>query len=266
MPGLMSFSRDGVGYIVVFALAVCLACSVVVASAAIYLKPMQVANAKADKRRNILDVAGQYEPGMNVNEVYNERIEPRVVDLETGEYVDDVDPATYDQREAARNPDFSLGIARDQDIAGIKRRAKYAEVYLVRGPGDGPQAVIVPVHGYGLWSTMYGFLALQMDGDTVIGIKFYEHGETPGLGGEIDNPRWQATWSGKEVYGEDGEVRLSVIKGKVGEDTRNPEHKIDGLSGATLTSRGVSNMIRYWLGENGFKPFLRRIREQSESA
>lgn len=263
MPGLMTFSRDGVGYIVVFALAVCLVCSVVVASSAVYLKPLQVANAKADKRRNILDVAGLYEPGMNVNDVYNERIEPRIVDLDTGEYVEDMDPAGYDQREAARDPARSVNVPRKEDIAGIKRRAEYAEIYLVRGPGDSPQAVILPVHGYGLWSTMYGLLALQMDGGTVIGIKFYEHGETPGLGGEIDNPKWQAAWSGKEVYGEDGEVRLSVIKGKVGNDTRDAEHKIDGLSGATLTSRGVSNTIEYWLGENGFKPFLQRLREST---
>lgn len=266
MPGLLTFSRDGVGYIVFFALAVCLVCSVVVASAAVYLKPLQVANAKADKRRNILEVAELYEPGDNVNAIFRERIEARIVNIETGEFMPDIDPADYDQRAAARDPDQSVNVPRDEDIAGIKRRAKYAEVYLAKD-GDGDlSAIILPVHGYGLWSTMYGFMALEPDGNTVIGMKFYEHGETPGLGGEVDNPKWRAIWDGKEVYGEDGDVRLRVIKGSVGPDTREGEYKVDGLSGATLTSRGVSSMVQYWLGERGFRPFLERFREQSDSA
>lgn len=266
MPGLLTFSRDGVGYIVVFALAVCLVCSVFVAASAVYLKPLQVANAQIDKRRNILQVAELYQPGDDVNEVFNQRLEPRIVNLETGEFVEDIDPAEYDQREAARDPEMSVNVPRRQDIAGIKRRAKYAEVYLARDENGQLSAIILPVHGYGLWSTMYGFLALEPDANTVIGLKFYEHGETPGLGGEVENPKWRALWDGKKVYGEDGEVQLSVIKGAVGPDTPQKEHKVDGLSGATLTSRGVSNMIHYWLGESGFEPFLKRIREQSESA
>lgn len=266
MPGILTMSRDSTSYIVVFALAVCLICSIVVASAAVYLKPLQVANAKVDKRRNLLEVVELYRPGMDVNAVYNERIEPRIVDLATGEFVADVDPAAYDQREAARDPASSAGIPRKRDIAGIKRRADLAEVYLARGPDGELDAIILPVHGYGLWSTMYGFLALEPDGNRVRGLKFYEQGETPGLGGEVDNPKWRALWDGKKVYGEDGEVRLSVIKGKVGDDTRDAEYKVDGLSGATLTSRGVSNLIHYWLGESGFKPFLDRIRERTATA
>lgn len=266
MPGLLTISRDGTSYIVLFALAVCLICSIVVASAAVYLKPWQVANAMADKRRNLLEVVELYRPGMDVNAVYDERIEPRVVDLGTGEFAADVDPAAYDQREAARDPARSTDIPRKQDIAGIKRRADLAEVYLARGPGGELDAIILPVHGYGLWSTMYGFLALEPDGNTLMGLKFYDHGETPGLGGEVDNPKWRAQWDGKKVYSEDGDVRLHVIKGKVGGDTRDPEYKVDGLSGATLTSRGVSHMVEYWLGESGFKPFLDRIRKQTETA
>ncbi|MES1945435.1 Na(+)-translocating NADH-quinone reductase subunit C [Salinisphaera sp. PC39] len=265
MPGLLTFSRDGVAYIVVFALAVCLVCSVFVAASAVYLKPLQVANAQIDKRRNILQVAELYQPGDDVNEVFNERLEPRIVNLETGEFAEDIDPAEYDQREAARDPQMSVNVPRGEDIAGIKRRAKYAEVYLARDENGELSAIILPVHGYGLWSTMYGFLALEPDANTVIGLKFYEQGETPGLGGEVENPKWRALWDGKKVYGEDGEVRLSVIKGAVGPDTPQKEHKVDGLSGATLTSRGVSSMIHYWLGERGFEPFLDRIREQSES-
>lgn len=265
MPGMLTMSRDSTSYIVLFALAVCLVCSVLVASAAVYLKPFQVANSQADKRRNILQVVDIYRPGMDVNAVFEERIEPRVVDLSSGEYVD-MDPAEYDQRAAARDPATSVKIPAGRDIAGIKRRAEYAEVYLARDEDGDLDAVILPVHGYGLWSTMYGFLALEPDGNTVVGLKFYDQAETPGLGGEVENPRWRALWHGKQVYGEDGDVRLSVIKGSVGPDTANREHKVDGLSGATLTSRGVSNMVHYWLGEEGFRPFLEHIRERTETA
>jgi len=268
MPGIISFSRDGVGYIVVVALAVCLVCSVLVASAATFLKPLQTVNAQADRRSNILDVAGLPSGAdVDVNQVFNDRIEKRVVDLSSGDYATDVDAAKFDQRAAASDPEKSIKISPQDDIADIKRRAKYAEVYLVNDEQGKLSRIILPIHGYGLWSTMYGFLALEPDANTVDGIKYYEQGETPGLGGEVENPRWRAKWDGKKVYGEDGdEVRLSVIKGSVGSNTSDAEHKIDGLSGATLTSRGVSNMIHYWMGANGFEPFLKNIRSGQVAA
>ena len=261
MVGIVGFSRDGVGYIVVVALAVCLVCSVLVASAATFLKPMQTVNAKADRRSNILEVAGLPSgPDVDVNKVFNDRIESRVVDLSTGEYAEDLEASGFDQRDAASDPDQSIKIAPREDLADIKRRSKYAEVYLVNDEQGELKTIVLPVHGYGLWSTMYGFLALKPDANTVEGIKYYEQGETPGLGAEVENPRWRAKWEGKKVYGDDGEVQLSVIKGSVGANTANAEYKVDGLSGATLTSRGVSNTIHYWLGANGFEPFLKKIR------
>ncbi|GAB3682489.1 Na(+)-translocating NADH-quinone reductase subunit C [Salinisphaera aquimarina] len=267
MVGIVGFSRDGVGYIVVVALAVCLVCSVLVASAATFLKPLQTVNAKADRRSNILDVAGlPTGPDVDVNQVFKDRIETKVVDLSTGGYAQGVDVANYDQRAAASDPKKSIKIPPRQDIADIKRRAKYAEVYLVRDEQGKLSRIVLPIHGYGLWSTMYGFLALEPDANTVDGIKYYEQGETPGLGGEVENPRWRAKWDGKKVYGEDGDVRLSVIKGSVGSNTPNADYKVDGLSGATLTSRGVSNMIHYWLGESGFEPFLKNIRSGKVAA
>ena len=119
--------------------------------------------------------------------------------------------------------------------------------------------IILPVRGAGLWSTLYGFLALENDLNTVAGLGFYEHGETPGLGGEVDNPKWKALWPGKEVY-DDGQVAIELIKGSVDASTRNAENKVDGLSGATLTSRGVSNLVQFWMGDNGYKLFLKNLR------
>lgn len=240
------------------ALLLCLVCSLLVSTAAVALRPVQEANKLADKRRNILEIAGMMQDGGDVNELF-EQIEPRVVDLATGEYVEDVDATEYDQREASKDPEQSQKLSSDEDIASIRRRADKATVYLVR-EGDEVKTIILPVHGYGLWSTMYGFMALEGDGKTVKGFGFYEQAETPGLGGEVDNPNWKAIWQGKEVYDENGNVALQVIKGSVGPSTPDSEHKVDGLAGATLTSRGVSNLIQYWLGDQGFKPFLEQIK------
>ena len=92
------------------------------------------------------------------------------------------------------------------------------------------------------------------------GIGFHDHAETPGLGGEVDNPRWKSLWHGKKVYGEDGQLTLRVIKGQVDTSRAESTYQVDGLAGATLTSRGVHNLIQYWLGEQGFSPFLANLR------
>jgi Na+-transporting NADH:ubiquinone oxidoreductase subunit C len=231
-------------------------CSLLVAGAAIGLRPRQEANKVRDRKKNILIVAGLYDAKASVEKSF-EQIEPRIVDLATGEYVakDQLDPATFDQRAAAKDPTLSVDIPADKDLAGIGRREKYSLVYLVK-KDDQLDQVILPIDGKGLWSTLYGFLALSGDLNTVKGITFYEHGETPGLGGEVDNPAWKGQWAGKKIYDKDGRVQLHVAKGTA--DKSNP-HQVDGLSGATLTANGVTNLVKYWLGEDGFKKLLERL-------
>ncbi len=243
---------------VAVALAVSLVCSIGVSAAAVFLKPLQEANKLADKRKNILQVIGRYEPGIDINAAF-EAIETRVIDLSTGEFVDDIDPLSFDMYAAAKDPARSTRLDKSQDIAGIGRRPNYATVYLLRDASGGIESIILPVYGYGLWGTLYGFLALEGDGRTVRGITFYEHKETPGLGGEVDNPRWKSLWPGKQVYGDDGQVALQLVKGHVEPGTPGAEHKVDALAGATLTSKGVSNLIRFWLSDAGYRPFLNRI-------
>ena len=126
---------------------------------------------------------------------------------------------------------------------------------------DKIESLILPMHGKGLWSTLYGFLAVESDAQTVSGIVFYEHAETPGLGGEVDNPRWRSTWKGRKVYGDDGQPKIEVIKGAAGSASSDPFH-VDGLSGATITSRGVSYLVQFWMGDDGFKPYLTRFKTQ----
>ncbi len=244
---------------VLVALLLCLVCSVIVSTAAVSLKPLQEANKALDKKRNILQIADMMREDVSIDEAF-ELIEARVVDLKTGEYIDSVDPAVYDQRKAAKDPAASRPLSKDEDIASIRRRADQATVYLVRDE-EKLETIILPIHGYGLWSTMYGFIALEGDARTISGFGFYEHAETPGLGGEIDNPQWKAQWPGKLVYDDSGDVAIEVMKGAVGDTTPNLQYKVDGLAGATLTSRGVTNLLRFWLGEQGFKPYLQRIRQ-----
>lgn len=248
---------------ILVALAVCGVCSILVSTAAVVLKPLQQANKELDRQMNILSVAGLLEPDTDVNNIDKlfESIEPRVIDLSAGRFTDEIDAATFDQRRAARDPDLSIEIPKERDIATIGRRAKFATAYLVRDDDGRIEQLILPVHGYGLWSTMYAFMALEMDLNTVTGITFYEHGETPGLGGEISNPSWQVLWRGKLVYDDDGAPRLEVIKGRVDTSRTEALFQVDGLAGSTLTGNGVTNMVRYWFGEDAFGPFLANLRE-----
>ncbi len=241
------------------ALGVSLVCSVLVAAAAVGLRPRQAENELRFQQSNILAAAGLYDPARDVSEQFGQ-IEVRIVDLASGEYVEGLDPNDYDTQAALRNPAQSDALDKSGDIANIKRRERYAKVYLLRD-GDEIDTIILPIRGYGLWSTMYGFIALEADGNTVSGLSFYEHGETPGLGDKIEDPRWLGLWPGKKVYDADGEPRLEVIRGRA---AAGDPHSIDGMAGATLTGRGVTNMLTFWLGGQGYGPYLRRL-EQSGS-
>jgi Na+-transporting NADH:ubiquinone oxidoreductase subunit C len=220
----------------------CIACSVIVSTAAVALKPLQIANKEKDFKINILKAGGLYDQGLadgkSIDEMFDS-VEPKIVDFSTGKYTDAVDVDTYDQRKASKDPALSNALTSEEDLAKIVSQEKYSKVYLVK-EGDALKKLILPVKGYGLWSTLYGFISLESDLNTVSGITFYEHAETPGLGGEIDNPNWKKLWVGKKVYADGADsVALTVIKGKVNDSTPTPEHKIDGLSGATLTGKGV---------------------------
>ncbi|WP_370978507.1 Na(+)-translocating NADH-quinone reductase subunit C [Agaribacterium sp. ZY112] len=252
-------NNDTIKKTVIVTLALCIVCSIIVSAASVALKPMQEANKQLDYNRNILMAAGLYKEGESVAKQF-EQVESRIVDLRTGKYSSDLDGQAYDQRKAAKDPKLSVALNKKEDIAGIKREEFYAQVFLVNDAKGNLDKIILPIRGYGLWSTLYGFLALEKDLQTVVGIGYYEHGETPGLGGEVDNPNWKALWPGKQVFAADGSVALEVIKGQVGPNTPRAESKIDGLSGATLTTNGVDNMIKFWLGEQGYGSFITNLK------
>ncbi len=262
--GFFHLPNDNMVKTIGVATLLCLLCSIIVSGAATLLKPTQVANALLDKKNNILAVSGIDLSGKSIEQAFTQ-IEARVVDIATGEYTDAVDANTFDQRKASKDPAYRVDLSSEQDIAQIGGRSKYANVYLVK-EGDAIQKIILPIKGYGLWSTLYGFIALEGDANTVSGITFYDHKETPGLGGEIENKKWQASWKGKKIADVSGMPSIQLIKGIVSPDTPKADYKIDGLAGATLTSNGVTNLVQFWMGKDGFGPYLSKLRTNVNQA
>ncbi|KAB0286368.1 Na(+)-translocating NADH-quinone reductase subunit C [Vibrio fortis] len=251
----MASNNDSIKKTLFVVIALSLVCSIIVSTAAVVLKPKQQANAVLDQQTKILEVAGIDLAG-DIPALYAENIEPRLVDFATGDFVDG-DAAAYDQRKAAKDPAQSIKLSAEEDVAKILRRANTGTVYLVKS-GEETTKVIIPVHGNGLWSMMYAFVAVETDGNTVSGITYYEQGETPGLGGEVENPAWRAQFVGKKLFDENHKPAIQVVKGGAPEGS---EHGVDGLSGATLTSVGVQHTFDFWLGEMGFGPFLAKVRD-----
>lgn len=258
VASILNLPNDNPKKTIIIAFLLCLVCSVLVSTSAVVLKPLQVANKEADIKKNILAVTGLLDEGSDINSLF-EQFEVKMIDLTTGEY-SNIDPSSYDPRKAASDPEQSIQLSAEQNIANIGRRAKLAKVYLLKENGTLKQ-VVLPIHGYGLWSTLYGFVSLESDFNTIGGLQFYSHAETPGLGGEVDNPKWRKQWQGKKAFNDSGELKIEVIRGHVDFQVAGAEHKIDGLSGATLTSRGVSNLVNFWLGDNGFGPYLNKMSE-----
>lgn len=254
---------NSVKYTIVFSAIVCISCSVLVAVSAVALAERQETNRRVYRQRNVLMAAGIVKDGQNVSnqeviKLYNENIEPKLIDLETGAYVDEGNPAEYNQQAARDDPARSRPAPPND--SSIKRVPKHGLVFHVMKEGK-IDAVVIPIEGYGLWGTLYGYLALEHDGKTVRGITYYDHKETPGLGGEVDNPKWKALWPGRDAYDANRQPAIKVIKGQAGPVEADPHH-IDGLSGATITSNGVTHMMQFWLGDNGYGPFLHKFGEQ----
>ena len=243
---------DGIVKTVIVATALCFVCSMVVSFAAVNLKSIQEINKAIDKQKNILQVAGVYHEGIDVNKTFSS-FQPLVVDLNSGKFTDKFDPSIFDDKKAAQDPLLSVSL--ENDPASIGRRTNYATIYLLKKDDGSLDKVILPIHGYGLWSTLYGFIALEDNLNDIFGLQFYQHAETPGLGAEVDNPKWKAQWKGKKLNNENGELMIQVAKTQ-----KYKDHHIDALAGATLTSNGVDNLVKFWMGKDGFQKFLNNLK------
>ncbi len=249
---------DTAGKTLIVATVLCGVCSVLVAGAVVVLKPKQAYNADIDFKKNVLKSAGLLQADIDINETFKQ-VEPIVIDLDTGNIAEGVNPITFDQSKADKDPKYVETLTQSEDLAGIKRRARLQKVYLVKKDGALDQ-IVLHVYGKGLWSTMKGFLSLDKDATTVRGFNYYSHAETPGLGGEVDNPKWIAQWPGKKIFTEDMKPATKVIKGVVDPSDGEANYKIDGLSGATITSVGIENTFKFWMSESGYSKFLSNVR------
>jgi Na+-transporting NADH:ubiquinone oxidoreductase subunit C len=256
-----------VPYTLLFATAVSVACALMVSLAAVLLQPRQEVNARQYMQKNVLLAAGLVAPGGEVSDaqqqrLFQQRIETRLVDFAAGELVpaERIDAAAYDQRRARNDPAQSR--AAPPNRAGIARLPRYGVVYLVKpAAGSGPvEQAVLAIEGLGMWGTVYGFIALAPDANTVLGLAFYEQKETPGLGGEIGNPDWQALWRGRKAYGAQWQPELAVVKGAAGPAESDP-HRVDGLSGATMTSNAITRLVQFWLSDDGYGRWLRNFRQ-----
>lgn len=264
----MSANNDSIQKTLLVAILLCLVCSVIVAGAAVSLRDKQNENKANDKRGAVLKAAGLYDADMPVADQFKTKITARIVNIAEGRFATDAElqeitaagltVENFDQKKSSKIPELSRALDSSEDLASIKRLEKFATVYMVK-QGNAIEKIVLPVHGYGLWSTLYGFIALEGDMDTIVGFGFYSHAETPGLGGEVDNPKWKSLWVGKEIYDDQGNIAITVVKAQA--EQGNP-HQVDGLSGATLTSRGVDNLVRFWVGDKAFGSLLAKLKSQ----
>lgn len=223
--------RQSNGYIILYAAAITIVCGGLLAFASQSLKPLQDANVEMERKQNILATVLQLKEGDDINAIYAAKIKESVIDakgnIKEGVKAIDVDVV----KEYKKNPTDRL-----------------LPVYEFRNESDPSKIdnVVLPIYGFGLWNDIWGFVAFKSDLNTIQGVKFQHKGETPGLGARIESEEIQERFKGKSVF--DGDVLKSVViqKGE-GNDYSNDPHKVDGMSGATLTGKGVNNMLLDYL-------------------
>ncbi|MEC8555427.1 MAG: Na(+)-translocating NADH-quinone reductase subunit C [Planctomycetota bacterium] len=268
--------KDSIANTFLVSFVLCVVCSLLVSSAAVVLKPLQQKNKELDQRRNVLaaagltvdrsgeEVAAADMSGAEVEEVFDTRVTRRLLDIETGEYVADGEAdAQFDPKKAAKTPELNTPVTGEFKI-GPSNREKQTWVYLIKD-GESVEQFVIPIYGMGLWSTLYGFVAVDKDLATIRGLTYYEHGETPGLGGEVENPLWKSKWVGKKIYDEavtvadatNDDIKTGVAKGAPTAELA--AYQVDGISGATITCNGVTAMLKYWFSDQGFGPYFKKL-------
>ena len=231
-----------------FAIIITLVCSLLLAAAATLLKPRQIENVKLDIKKNILKSAGITDPDAeltreDIQTLYSKNIDESVID-DKGVQVEGKTPSDID-------PKANSGL-----MALYKWKDR-----------EGVKAYIIPISGKGLWSTLYGYLAIEPDGETVKGLSFYQHGETPGLGAEVEKKWFTDNFIGKKIVNPQGElISVTIVRGKVKDKVPESEfyHNVDGISGATITGRGINKFLKENL--KMYDPYLKIVRETWKGA
>lgn len=221
--------RQSNSYIVIYAAVLTIVCGGLLALAAEGLKEKQQYNIDQEQKKNILSTVITLDEGADINAVYSKKVKAFVVDFE-GNVKDGVEPK-----------DVNLAVEYKKAPAD-----RLLPVYEFKSESDPNKTeyVVLPVFGYGLWNNIWGFVALKADLNTIQGVKFQHAGETPGLGARIESDQdVQDRYKGKTIFDESKLVSVSMMKGEGFEYADKP-HQVDGMSGATLTGKGVNNMLK----------------------
>lgn len=260
----MNTDKPGTALLIVVLVA--LVCSVLVSASTVGLRPIQERNALIERSRNIVALSGLVEPGQSLSgeEVLAalQQMDARVINIDTGEFDDAIDPDEFQPRAAVLDPELGTAIPADLDLAQLGRRSRFEIVYLAYDRGEIAR-VILPIVGQGMWSTLYGYIALESDLSTIAAATFYEQAETAGIGDRIADPDWLAGWEGRALYAADGSYRFRIAPGPVDPGSAAAAHEVDGISGASVTATAVSRLVRYWFGPHGYAPFLESLRNET---
>ena len=257
-------SNDSPRKAILVVLLTAVVCSSLVSAAVVILRPIQLNNQLLDRSRNIMSLTGLLPagevPGDDEMLELFKSLDTRMADIDQGRFDDTLDAITFDMRRAVNDPDLGTGVPGADDVASLGRRSRYAPVYIV-WDGDELDRIILPVRGAGMWSMMYGYIALEADFTTVAGMTFYEQNETPGLGDQITHPHWLAQWRGKQIYDHTGVTLFNVSEGVVDPGSVHAPFQVDALTGATVTGNAVTDLVHYWFGPHGYKTLLDNIKE-----
>lgn len=241
-----------------------LICSGFVSAAVVMLRPIQLNNQLLDRSRNIMQLTGLL-PGDG--EIADEEmldlyksLDRRIADLESAGFDAELDPNTFNLRRADNDPELSVAIPSDLDLANLSRRSRFVPVYMVWSNGE-LDRIILPVRGNGMWSMLRGYIALESDLNTISGMTFYEQNETPGLGDQITHGHWLEQWQGRRIYDDQGNPRFRVNEAVVATGTEAAEFEVDALTGATVTADAVTGLVHYWFGPHGYREFLLTLSE-----
>jgi len=242
---------------------VALVCSILVSVASVTLKPIQQRNQLVERSRNVIALTGLVENGISLStdEILEavDRLDIRVLNIDTGTFADEINPAEFNAHAALNDPERSIAIPSNEDVANLSRRSSYEVIYLVWN-GNEFSRVILPIVGQGMWSTIRGFIALESDLNTIAAVSFYEQAETAGLGDQIQRPDWLAQWQNRKLFDNRGNFRFRTGPGTISPDSPAAAHQVDSLSGATVTSDAVTQIIAYWFGPNGYQIFLDNLK------
>ena len=221
--------RQSNTYIVLYAAAITVVCGGLLAFAAVSLKDKQDANIAMEQKKNILSSVLTLKDEDNIDSIYLKQVKGFVIDFEGN---------------------VKEGVKPEQVIVAVEYKKAPKErllpVYEFRNDSNKVEYAVMPVYGYGLWNNIWGFIAVRSDFNTVQGVKFQHAGETPGLGARIESEEIQERFKGKSIF-ENGSVASIVIQKGEGNDYSTNAHKVDGMSGATLTGKGVNNMLKDYL-------------------